>query len=138
MRVPSSVRTVAEVIGMDAAVRLMRATYGNRQVYVPARDISDHRLASVLRPDELSALRRTFGGELLPYPSARGTKRRIEAERRTQAIQQDIEANMPTREIAAKHGVSERYVRRFKAKGTGSSGWKWPAGYRSRKRFAQL
>lgn len=124
MRVPSSVRSVAEVIGMDAAVRLMRASYDNRQVYVPASDIQPgHRLHEVLKPDEVTALRRTFGGELLPYPSAKGVKRRIAAERRARAIREDIIASIPVREIATKHRVSERYVRRIRSKGTTSSGW---------------
>lgn len=109
---------------MDAAVRLMRATYGNRQVYVPARDIpQDHRLSSVLAPDELKALKRTFGGELLPYPSARGMKRKSEAQRKARAILQCIAEGMGTSLIAERYGVSQQYVRRLRSKGTTSSGW---------------
>jgi hypothetical protein len=126
MRVPPSVRSVADVIGLDAAVRLMRATYENRQVYVPARDVKDHRLSGILHPDEFKALKRVFGGELLPYPSARGVKRKIAAERKAQAILSDIEQGMSSKEIAAKQGVSCRYVRRLRAKGTTSSGWRKP------------
>lgn len=129
MRVPHSVRSVAQVIGMDAAVRLMQASYksphtdGGGKLYIPARDIADHRLTRVLQPDEMTALRRTFGGELLPYPSARGMKRKIAAERRARAILLDIQAGVPTSEIAAKHNVSGQYVRRIRSKGSTSSGW---------------
>jgi hypothetical protein len=124
MRIPHTVRTVADVIGMDAAVRLIKVSYDNRQLYVPARDIANHRLSTVLQPDELTALRRTFGGELLPYPSARGIMRRRKAQRKTEAIQHDIASGLTTAEIAVRHGVSERYIRRIRSKGTTSSGWK--------------
>lgn len=126
MRVPLTVRTVAEVIGMPGAVRLLQAPGKNESVYVPQRIKPDHRLASILQPDELTALQRTFGGELLPYPSARGMRRRRAAERKAQAIQQDITAGLTTSEIAAKHDVSESYVRRIRSKGTTSSGWRRP------------
>jgi hypothetical protein len=127
MRIPQNVRSVAEVIGMDAAVRLIGASYPNRQLYIPARQQPGHRLASVLQPAELSALQRTFGGELLSYPSARGLKRRIKAQRKAQAIRSDIADGIPIKSIADKHGVSEQYVRRIRTKGTTSSGWKQPA-----------
>ena len=110
MRVPLSVRTVAEVIGMDAAVRLMRASYSNRQVYIPARDMQGHRLAEVLAPDELRALRRHFGGELLAYPRASAIKRRLAAQRRKASILADLQAGLPTQEIARKHGCTTRWV----------------------------
>lgn len=111
---------------MDAAVRLLQAPGKNACVYVPQRIKPGHRLTTILQPDELTALQRTFGGELLPYPSARGVRRRRAAERRAQAIQQGIIAGLTTSEIAAAHGVSERYVRRIRAKGTTSSGWQRP------------
>jgi hypothetical protein len=127
MRVPLTVRTVAEVIGMPGAVRLLQAPGKNESVYVPQQRIKpDHRLASILQPHELTALQRTFGGELLPYPSARGMRRRRAAERKAHAIQQDITAGLTTSEIAAKHDVSESYVRRIRSKGTTSSGWRRP------------
>jgi hypothetical protein len=127
MRIPPNVRSVAEVIGMDAAVRLIGQSYPNRQIYVPAREHPGHRLSSVLAPHELTALQRTFGGELLTYPSARGIKRRIKAERKAQAIREDIGNGLATIEIAAKHGVSDSYVRRIRSRGTTSSGWRRPA-----------
>lgn len=127
MRVPHTVRTVAEVIGMDAAVRLLQAPGKNECVYIPQRIKPGHRLTTILQPDELTALQRTFGGELLPYPSARGMRRRRAAERKAQAIQQDVSDGISASEIAAKHGVSERYVRRIRAKGTTSSGWRKPS-----------
>ena len=126
MRVPLTVRTVAEVIGMDAAVRLLQAPGKNECVYIPQRIKPGHRLTTILQPSELTALQRTFGGELLPYPSARGMRRRRAAERKGQAIQQHITAGLTTSEIAAKYDVSERYVRRIRSKGTTSSGWRRP------------
>ena len=124
MRVPNTVRTVAEVIGMDAAVRLLAAPGKNQCVYIPQHIKPAHRLTTILREPELKAMQRMFGGELLPYPSARGVKRRIKAERKAQAIRSAIAEGLTTAEIAAKHGVSERFVRRIRNKGTTSSGWR--------------
>jgi hypothetical protein len=132
MRVPLTVRTVADVIGMDAAVRLMQVAYtsphtdGGSKLYVPAREIAGHRLARVLQPHELKAITRAFGGELLSYPSARGIKRRIAAQRKAEAIMTEINAGLSTVEIAAKHKVSTQYVRRIRTKGTTSSARAYP------------
>jgi hypothetical protein len=127
MRIPRTVRTVADVIGLPAAVRLMRVAYksphsdGGSKLYVPSSGTLDHRLTSVLQPDEFKALTRTFGGELLSYPSARGMRRRIKAERKAEAIREDIAKGLPTAEIARKHGVSDKYVYRIRSKGETSS-----------------
>ena len=43
MRVPNTVRTVAEVIGMDAAVRLLAAPGKNQCVYIPQHIKPGHR-----------------------------------------------------------------------------------------------
>ena len=132
MRIPLTVRTVADVIGMDAAVRLMQVAYtpphsdGGSKLYVPAREIADHKLARVLEPHELKAITRAFGGELLSYPSARGMKRRIAAERKAKAIRDDIASRLSTAEIATKYAVSAQYVRRIRTRGSTSSGWQRP------------
>lgn len=132
MRVPLTVRTVADVIGMDAAVRLMQVAYtsphsdGGSKLYVPAREIADHKLATVLQPSELRAITRAFGGELLSYPSARGMKRRIAAERKAKAIRDDIAQGLSTADIVAKHGVSAQYVRRIRTRGETCSARAYP------------
>lgn len=132
MRIPLTVRTVADVIGMDAAVRLMQVAYtpprsdGGSKLYVPAREIADHKLATVLQPSELRAITRAFGGELLSYPSARGVKRRIAAERKAKAIRDDIASGLSTAEIVAKHSVSGQYVRRIRTRGETCSARAYP------------
>lgn len=126
MRVPHTVRTVAEVIGMPGAVRLLAAPGKNECVYIPQRLTPGHRLTTLLEPAELTALQRTFGGELLPYPSARWIKRRIAAERKAQAIRADIAAGLTTAEIATKHGVSGQYVRRIRTRGETCSAKAYP------------
>lgn len=126
MRIPSSVRTVADVIGLDAAVRLMRVAYSppNGQgstLYIPSRETPRHRLTTVLQPSEYRAITRAFGGELLSYPSARGMKRKIKAERKAEAIKRDITSGLSTAEITAKHKVSVQYVSRLRVTGRSSS-----------------
>lgn len=127
MRVPNTVRNVADVIGMEAAVRLAGAAYSNRQVYVPAGNVGpEHRLLRVLNHSEVRTLQNHFGGVLLPFPTLRRAKRQRIAERKADAIQSDIAKGMSTAEIAAKHRVSGQYVRRIRTKGSTSSGWQRP------------
>lgn len=127
MRVPRTIRTVADVIGLDAAVRLTSAAYDNRQVYVPAGTISsDHRILRALTRSEARTLQIHFGGEILPFPTLRMAKRQRIAERKADAIRADINAGMTSAEIAAKHVVSKQYVRRIRAKGETSSARAYP------------
>lgn len=112
MRIPSTVRMVAEVIGMDAAVRLMQASYPNGQVYVPAGNISpQHRLATFLQPDELTRLQRHFAGELIPYATARGAKRAVRAERRRKRMVEMLDQGLTPRQIAQALGCSPDVAR---------------------------
>lgn len=127
MRVPHTIRTVADVIGMDAAVRLAGAAYDNRLVYVPAGNVGpEHRLSRVLKPDEVRTLQKHFGGELLPFPTLRQAKRQRMTERKAKAIRADIKAGLPSVEIARKHKVSDKYVYRIRATGETSSSQAYP------------
>lgn len=118
MRVPHTVRTVADVIGLEAAVRLSAAAYSNRQVYVPAGVVKpDHRLARVLAPDELRKLQRHFGGELLPFPTLKRAKRERASEIKQLAIMHDMQTSGLTQSaIARKHGVTKQWVARIARK----------------------
>jgi hypothetical protein len=112
---------VADVIGMDAAVRLTQAAYGNNQLYVPARDIGPgHRLARALKPDELRTLQRHFGGELLPYATARGARRTVKAERKRRRILELHGQALSVAAIAREVCCSEWYARRVLRKGQAS------------------
>ena len=112
MRIPRTVKTVAEVIGMDAAIRLAQVSRNN-QVYVPATRLRpDHPLTSVLQPGELQALQRHFGGELMSYASASGLRRKVATDRRRQAIVQGLQAGLSHHEIADRVRCTWRHVRR--------------------------
>jgi hypothetical protein len=121
MRIPPSVRNVAEVIGMEGAVRLMQVTKSNRQIYIPAKEVGAHHLSSVLRPDEIRLLCREFGGSLMHYPSGRSMKRRRATQIKAQAIMKDVSAGRKLNEVAMKHGVSPQYVSRLRTRGSTSS-----------------
>ena len=124
MRVPSSVRSVAEVIGMDAAFRLMRATGSNYAVYIPAGSIPpSHRLASILKPEELRGLQLHFGGELLPYARLIGQTKARQAELRVMRIRAMHAQGQAISAIAQDVGCSWHYVRRVIREGRTSSGW---------------
>ena len=90
---PRSVREIAQVIGRDAALRLigqlptcMGGAPGKRSsrvmLYVPKKLAPDHRLVRILGAEKAMALVRAFGGEVLQPANCR----RIFARYRDEAI----------------------------------------------------
>lgn len=125
MRVPPSVRMVADIIGLEAAVRLTQAVGRNSAVYVPSSPIApDHRLARILQPRELSALQSHYGGDFIPLPSARGIKRKVKAERRRLRILELSGEGMTPSAVALAVGCSRQYAERVIKRGATSSGWR--------------
>jgi len=112
MRIPTSVRMVAEVIGLDAAVRLIPLTGKNNAIYVPANPVKPgHRLSAVLEPDELRKLQRHFGGELMNYVDERGAQKiALANRRRAQIIALSRRGTMSKAEIAREVGCARSLV----------------------------
>lgn len=114
---------VADVIGMEAAVRLIPLTGKNNAIYVPCRPVRPgHRLAQVLRPDELRKLQQHFGGELMSYVDERGAHKIANANRRRARILTLARRGLPPSAIAADVGCSRWFasktIRRAEQKGS--------------------
>lgn len=118
---PSSVQEIADVIGREAALLLVKSlprTYspsdagrrgasGRVIVYVPSTLRPDHVLVRLLGWDLASRLAAHFGGEIL-RPADCATLDRAERNAAMRALKA---AGMPTAEIAREFRVSDRTVR---------------------------
>ena len=124
MRVPQSVRDIADVIGTPLALRLeaiARPDHRSKKrrgykVRIPSGNMGeDHPLVSTIGRDPAEKLRRHFGGETMPFParSVRSIKRAIE-------IARGSTEGLTVSELAQRHGVGERTVIRALEKVTHS------------------
>lgn len=115
---PESVREIAEVIGRDAALRLigkLPTCYAGKDgkkstrviMYVPKRLQPDHMLVSILGWSSACKLVRVFGGEILYPANCRG----IYSKFRDEAILKMLEAGCRPSMVADIMGLSERHVR---------------------------
>jgi hypothetical protein len=118
---PSSVQEIAEVIGRDAALRLVGALprcsqrdrrYPNAAssrviMYVPKRVEPGHRLVQILGHDTARRLVHHFGGEVLYPANCADVYRRF---RDSEALRM-VRDGMPAKAVADVLGVSDRHVR---------------------------
>lgn len=118
---PDSVQQVAEVIGRESALELVRRwprTKTNGDVpfrpvlYVPARLSPDHRLVAILGWNKAEALVRVFGGDIIFLATCANVVR----DSRDDAIADALARNATPAAIATRLGMSERHVRRIAAK----------------------
>ena len=122
---PSTVREIAEVIGRSETLRLIgrlprcwAGSEGSKSqrviMYVPKRLTDDHRLVSILGPKLASRLVEAFGGEIL-YPA---NCHHIEVNHRNRRIVELLAEGLTAAQVAEEFGVSVRYVRFLKKKGS--------------------
>lgn len=128
MRIPQNVRAVANLIGMESAVRLIHATHSNGAIYIPHGDKpsllrSSRQIKDLIPAADVAVLQREYGGELLAYPTRKGAQRMAASMRKVQRIK-SMAAHHSAAFIAQSIPCSERYVRRVLKTGSTSSGWK--------------
>lgn len=113
---PDSVQQVAEVIGEEAALKLVngwpRTAKASRPVvYVPARLTPDHRLVAILGWQTAERLVRVFGGDILFLATCASARRAG----RDAEIEEDMR-NGPTLSpavIAQRYGIHVVHARRI-------------------------
>jgi hypothetical protein len=112
---PDSVQQIAEVIGEDAALTLVRCwprTRSGRPVlYVPATLPADHRLVAIIGWHAAARLVKVFHGEIIFL----ATCAIVQRDGRNQLIAEALANRASPAAVAIKHGVSERQVRRIAA-----------------------
>lgn len=105
---PERLIEIAEVIGDEAALRLVRV-YGGRSVYVPGKPIEGHSLEQLLGRDAFVKLVLNYGGaELRDIPLAAALSSKALMIR---SLARSF-PNMSNRRIAAAARTTERHVRR--------------------------
>ncbi len=66
-QLPQSAAEIVEVVGVEAALRLVEA-WGGIRLYVPQQMPEDHLLVSTLGRDESDELAKCYGGECIQVP----------------------------------------------------------------------
>ena len=102
---PRSVREIAQVIGRDAALRLI-GQLPTCMGGVPKKLAPDHRLVRILGAEKAMALVRAFGGEVLQPANCR----RIFARYRDEAIVKMLRAGAGLPMVLSIMRVSRRHV----------------------------
>lgn len=112
---PDSVQQIADVIGEDAALTLVRrwprTRSGRPVLYVPATLPADHRLVAIIGWHAAARLVKVFAGEIIFLATCAVVQR----DGRNQLIAAALANRASPAAVAIKHGVSERQVRRIAA-----------------------
>lgn len=109
---PDSVQMVADVIGEDAALKLVEQwppTPGHCvSIYVPARIPDAHRLVDIIGMEQARTLSRHFAGEVLKLAAGGRLRSRL----RRADMRSRVAAGERVPDVARQLEVSERTVRR--------------------------
>lgn len=118
---PQSVREIAEVIGLDATMKLLgqlpaTASAGQRKrhvlmLYVPKRLPADHELVRMIGWGAAHKLVQVFGGEILYPANCRSVFKRM----RDDLVRQMVSAGAKTEIVADLFGMTPRNVRNIAA-----------------------
>lgn len=115
-KLPRSVQEIADVIGRDAALRLVEALprsfapsrpYGRAVLYVPKSIRADHELVGMIGWDLATKLARMFGGEILQPSKCFG----LRSNERNNTIRAMRASGCSTQSIAREFHMSDRQVR---------------------------
>lgn len=102
---PPTLREIAEVAGMDAALRIAEH-YGGVRLDMPARQGARHRLASLVGEEAASRLAAHYHGEEIQVPRAARAARALYY----QSIAERYQAGASAARLAREHGCTERWI----------------------------
>lgn len=102
---PESMRSLSELIGLEAVLKLMHL-YGGQPVYIPSRYKESHKLAQYLGCDAFKKLWREFGGLSVQIPM--GTRAISKA--RNRMIKAKRQHNSTGAQLARDYKLSQRQV----------------------------
>jgi len=104
--IPASLQPIVDRIGLDAALKLVKA-YGGVRLYVPKKVDVDHPLAALIGYPAAKALAAEFGGQPhFDIPKCEAALR----EHRNRQIRQDRAMGHSIRELALKYRLTEKQI----------------------------
>jgi Mor family transcriptional regulator len=104
MMLPSSLKELAEVIGIDACLILVDE-FGGSRLYIPKSAVFESHRLSCLGTEAFNALIRTLGGNLLQIPCAASWKKWI---RNNEIVEACQGSSVP--KVAREFKLTERQV----------------------------
>lgn len=108
---PQLLRELADIIGLDATLKLTEA-YPGVSIYVPAVPRPHHKLASIIGYDNLVALSDIYGKDYLAMPKLDAAVRQIK-----HALIRDMQGKFSARQMALATGYTTRRVLQIKSQG---------------------
>lgn len=108
---PEGLREIAELVGLDAALKLT-AAHGGVRIFIPLKCPPEHAIAATVGDYVAARLSNAYGGTYLYVPGVSSILRR----RRDAAIVQAYDKGKSATFLARQHGITERQVRAIIAK----------------------
>jgi hypothetical protein len=107
--IPASLLQIVALIGLEAALKLVKA-YGGVRLYVPKKIDADHPLVELIGYPAARALAAEFGGQPhFDIPKCEAALR----EARNRQIRQDRAMGHSIRELALKYRLTERGIEKI-------------------------
>lgn len=113
---PQLLQDLADIIGLDAALKLVKAFPGV-SIYIPAHPHPDHFIAEIIGFDALCALSKVYTQETLRLPKLDAAERQI----KHQVVAEMLDRNCSTRTVALATGYSARRIEQLRSSQLGSS-----------------
>lgn len=107
---PSMLERVAAVIGEPAAL-ILAERLGGSPLYIPQHPARGSPLVLAIGHGPAARLCDAFPSQSVQLPS----RSALDAGRRREAVRYDLRRGLPAAEIARRHGLTVRHVRRLRA-----------------------
>lgn len=104
-QLPHSAAEIVDVVGVEAALRLVEA-WGGVRLYVPQQMPEDHLLVSTLGRSEADTLAERYGGETIQIPRCLHALRAV----RNSRIRAERHGGASPALLALRYGLTERQV----------------------------
>lgn len=109
---PRLLRDIADIIGLDAALKLVRA-YSGLRLYIPERAHAGHPVAQIIGVENLQKLANIYGRENLSLPKIDAADRQI----KHHTVHALRASGIPVKHVARETGYTERRIYQLEREG---------------------